>query len=95
VSTKALDRLGHGGVDLLRQADQEGKCFDIAAPDAAAVGAQDAADEGGILVVLSTCRLGRFGVNLALTPLGLGGWAAGDVLVGWLAACRGAVRSSS
>ena len=55
VGAQALDRLGDGVVDLLGQADQEGQGLDIAVPDAAAEGAQDAADECGVLVVL-TCR---------------------------------------
>jgi len=52
MSTQALDRLGHRGVDLLGQADQKGQGLDVAVSDAAAVGAQDAPDEGAILVVL-------------------------------------------
>ena len=52
VGAQALDRLGHRGVDLLGQADQEAECFHIAVSDAAAVGAQDAADERTVLVVL-------------------------------------------
>jgi hypothetical protein len=94
VGAQALDRLGHRGVDLLGQADQEDECFHIAVADAAAVGAQDAADEGSVLV-FSTCRRVRFGVNLALTAPGLGSWAAGDVLSGWLTGGGTAVRSSS
>ena len=47
MSAQALDRLGHRGVDLLGQVDQEGQGLNIAVSDAAAVGAQDAADEGG------------------------------------------------
>ena len=42
MGAQALDRLGHRGVDLLGEADQECECFDIAVSDAAAVGAQDA-----------------------------------------------------
>ena len=64
MGVQALDCLGHRGVDLLGQADQEDECFHIAVSDAAAVGAQDAADE---CAVLATCRPGRFDVNLALT----------------------------
>jgi hypothetical protein len=36
----------------LGQAVHEGQGLDVAVPDAAAPGAQDAADEGGVLVVL-------------------------------------------
>jgi hypothetical protein len=46
MSALALDRLGDRGVDLLGQADQDDQGLDIAVSDAAAVGAQDAADEG-------------------------------------------------
>jgi hypothetical protein len=49
MSTQALDRLGHGGVDLLGQADQQDQGLDVAVSDAAAVGAQDAPDEGAVL----------------------------------------------
>jgi hypothetical protein len=49
VSAQALDRLGHGGVDLLGQEDQG---LDVAVSGAAGVGAQDAPDEGAVLVVL-------------------------------------------
>jgi hypothetical protein len=66
MSTQALDRLGHGGVDLLGQADQQDQGLDVAVSDAAAVGAQDAPDEGAILVVLDLPSW-LFGVNLALT----------------------------
>ena len=52
MSAQALDRLGHRGVDLLGQVDQEGQGLNITVSDAAAVGAQDAADEGAVLVVL-------------------------------------------
>ena len=52
MSAQALDRLGHRGVDLLGQVDQEGQGPNITVSDAAAVGAQDAADEGAVLVVL-------------------------------------------
>jgi hypothetical protein len=49
MSTQALDRLGHRGVDLLGQAGQEDQGLDVAIPDAAAVGAQDAPDEDAVL----------------------------------------------
>ena len=49
---QALDRLGYGGVDLLGQAEHEAQGLDVAVADAAAAGAQDAADERGVLVVL-------------------------------------------
>ena len=49
---QALDRLGHRGIDLLGQADLEDQGLNIAVSDAAAVGAQDAAGEGAVLVVL-------------------------------------------
>ena len=52
MGTQALDRFGHRSVDLLAQADQEAERFHIAVSDAAAVGAQDAPDERGILIVL-------------------------------------------
>jgi hypothetical protein len=49
---QALDGLGYGGVDLLGQTEHEGQGLDVAVPDAATVGAQDAPDECGVLVVL-------------------------------------------
>ena len=54
MSAQAPDHLGHRGIDLLGQADQEDQedqDLNIAVSDAA-VGAQDAAGEGAILVVL-------------------------------------------
>ena len=42
---QAIDRLGYGSVDLLGQAEHEGQGLGVAVPDAAAAGAQDAADE--------------------------------------------------
>jgi len=54
MSGQALDRPGHRGVDLLGQVDQEGQGLNITVSDAAAAGAQDAADEGTVLVSLST-----------------------------------------
>ena len=52
MSAQALDRLGYGSVDLLGQIEHEGQGLDVAVADATAVGAQDAADERGVLVVL-------------------------------------------
>jgi len=52
VGAQALDRFGYGGIEFLREAGHEGESFDVAVCDAAAVGAQDAADERGVLVVL-------------------------------------------
>ena len=52
MSAQALDRLGHRGVDLLGQVDHEDQGLNITVSDAAAVGAQDAPDERGILIVL-------------------------------------------
>jgi hypothetical protein len=52
MAAQALDRLGHRGVDLLSQADQQDQGLDAAVSDTAAVGTQDAPDEGAILVVL-------------------------------------------
>ena len=49
---QALDGLCYGGVDLLGQAEHEAQGLDVAVADAAAAGAQDAADERGVLVVL-------------------------------------------
>ena len=49
---KAFDRLGDGSVDLIGEAGHECECFYVTVADAAAVGAQDAADECGVLVVL-------------------------------------------
>jgi hypothetical protein len=49
---QALDGFGYGGVDLLGQAEHEGQGLDVAVPDAAAVCAQDAAGECGVLVIL-------------------------------------------
>ena len=42
----------------------------------------------------STCRRGRFGVNLALTVSGLVSWADCAQLSSWLTACRGLARRS-
>lgn len=94
MGAQALDRLGHRGVDLLGQADQEDECFHIAVADAAAVGAQDAADEGSVLVVLDmSSRPFRCQPGLdSSRPGKLGRW---DVLSGWLTGGRTAVRSSS
>jgi hypothetical protein len=50
--TQALDSICDGAVDLVSEASHEGKCFHVAAPNPAAVGAQDAADKGGILIIL-------------------------------------------
>ncbi len=44
-AAQALDRFGYGGIEFVREAGHEGESFDIAFCDAAAVGAQDAADE--------------------------------------------------
>ena len=52
MSAQALDRLGHRGIDLLGQVDHEDQGLNITVSDAAAVGAQDAADERTVLVVL-------------------------------------------
>jgi hypothetical protein len=52
VATRAFDRLGYGGVDLLGQAEHEGHGLGVAVPDTVGLGAQDAADEGAVLVVL-------------------------------------------
>jgi hypothetical protein len=49
---QALDCLGYGGVDLLGQAGHESQGLDVAVADSASVGAQDAADECAVLVVL-------------------------------------------
>jgi hypothetical protein len=54
VSAQALDRLGDGAVQLVREPGHEAECFDIAVCDVAAVGAQDASDELPVLVVLDT-----------------------------------------
>jgi hypothetical protein len=59
MSTQALDRLGHGGVDLLGQADQQDQGLDVTVSDAASAGAQDTADEGTTLVVLDLTRRSR------------------------------------
>ncbi len=94
MSAQALDRLGHRGVDLLGQVDQEGQGLNITVSDAAAVGAQDAATKA-LYSSFSTCRRGRFAVNPTLTVPGLESGTAGDVPSGWLTAGRGAVRPSS
>jgi hypothetical protein len=52
IGAQALDSLGYGGVDLISQAGHEDECFHVAVPDAAGVGAQDAADECAVLVVM-------------------------------------------
>jgi hypothetical protein len=51
-AAQARDGLGYGGIDLLGQAEHEGQGLDVAVPDAAAVGAQNAADERGVVGVL-------------------------------------------
>jgi hypothetical protein len=84
VSAQALDHLGHRGVDLLGQADREDQGLKIAVSDAAAAGAQDAAGEGAILVVLDLPSR-AFGVNLALT---LDRLARSSALDEWFAAMR-------
>jgi hypothetical protein len=53
MGAQARDSLGDAGVDFFGQAEHEGQGFDIAVPDAAVAGAQDAADERGVLVVLN------------------------------------------
>jgi hypothetical protein len=52
VDAQALGGLCYGAVDLFGQAEHEGQGLDVALADTAAVGAQDAADECSILVVL-------------------------------------------
>jgi hypothetical protein len=49
VAAQALDGFGDGGVDLGGQVEHEGQGLDVAVSDAAAVGAQNAADECGVL----------------------------------------------
>jgi len=93
-AAQALDRLGYRAVEFIGEPGLEGECFDVAVCDPAAVGAQDAPDEGPYSS-FSTCRPGRFGVNPVLTLSGLAGWIAGDGLSGWLTACRGLVGRSS
>ena len=45
IGAQALDRLGDGRVDLPCQAEHDGQGLNVAVPDAAAVGAHDAAGE--------------------------------------------------
>lgn len=52
MSAQAFDRLGHGGVDLPGQADQETERCHVAV--------SDAADEGTVLVVLDQSKAGRW-----------------------------------
>ena len=52
LDAQALDRLGDGLVQLVREPGHQAQCFDVAVCDAAAVGAQDAPDELPVLIVL-------------------------------------------
>ena len=88
MSAQALDRLGHRGVDLLGQVDQEGQGLNITVSGAAAVGAQDAADEGAVLVVLDLPSW-PFRCQPHFDSPGLESGTAGDVPAGWLTAGRG------
>jgi hypothetical protein len=49
---QALDRFAYCGIEIVREAGHEAKSFHIAVCHTSAVGAQDAADERGVLVVL-------------------------------------------
>jgi hypothetical protein len=91
VATQALDHLGDSSVDLLGQAEHEDQGLDVAVPNTAAVGALDAPNECGVLASFSTGRRRRFGVNPALTVLGLASWATGDELADWVTAQKGLV----
>ena len=67
-------------VDLGGQAEHEGQGFDVAVGDAAGVGAQDAAGERGVLVVLDQpCGRGLVSTWL-LTVSGLSGAAGCGVV---------------
>ena len=52
VGAEAGDGALGGGADLVGECGHVGDGLDVAGGDAAAVGAQDAAEEGGVLVVL-------------------------------------------
>ena len=60
------DRVGDGLVQQPGEADQLGEGFDVAGGDPAGVGADDAPNEGGVVVVLddvTAARLGRPAVS--------------------------------
>ena len=67
-------------VDLGGQAEHEGQGLDVAVGDAAGVGAQDAAGERGVLVVLDQPSGRGLGVNVVLTVSGPAGLAGCDVV---------------
>ena len=66
VGAQAGDGVLDGRADLVGDGGHVGDCFDVACCDAAAVGAYDAPEEGGVLVVLDDRRR-RFGVKKWLT----------------------------
>ena len=84
-SAQALDRLGGGSVQFVGEPGHQDERFDVAVCDAAAVGAQDAADERCVFVVLDMPSR-SFGVNLALTADRLAESAAVD---GWAGVMTG------
>ena len=88
-AAQAGDGLGDGGVDLGGQAEHEGQGLDVAVGDAAGVGAQDAAGERGVLVVLDQPR-GAVWCQRGLDSVR----AAGRPGVSWCGARSGRVRRS-
>jgi hypothetical protein len=73
---QAPNSLGYGGVNLTGEPGHKDECIHVALPDTTRVGAQDAADECGVLVILDLPPW-MFGVNASLTVSGLRGGAAG------------------
>ena len=63
---QALDCLGDGGVQLVREAGHEDECFHVAVCNPATVAAQDAPDECPVIVILDLPPR-RVGVDPALT----------------------------
>jgi hypothetical protein len=91
--TQALDGLGHGGVDLLGQAEHEGQGLEVAVPDAAAVGLRDAADERSVFVVLDLPSR-TFRRQPGLDGVRPGELSFRDELSSWLTAWIGLAKRS-
>ena len=70
MSAQALDRLGHRGVDLLGQVDQEGQAS-ISPSPTRRLQARRTRRTKALYWSFLTCRRGRFAVNPTLTVRGL------------------------
>jgi hypothetical protein len=71
VGAQALDCLVYDRIDLPAQNEHEGQGLDVTVSDAACE-ARRMRRTNALYSSFSTCRRGRFGVNLALTVSGLG-----------------------